>query len=196
MKKIALLFALSLLLTGCGSAESSAAASDSSAAKTPPQHIESLEPYYDDLSALAGNSMAVFEGKVNKSHGEYIDDSTGAIVDESKTNVDAPNIIRYTVYDVTVTKTYKGEVKEKSDVQVRMLGDQKELISENAVYIDEGGEYLFFTNYKENDLSLPMWTPNQMQGFYTRQGDKFVPADEKQNSLSFTASELEAQLAE
>ena len=196
MKKIALLFALSLLLTGCGSAESSAAASDSSAAKTPPQHIESLEPYYDDLSALAGNSMAVFEGKVNKSHGEYIDDSTGAIVDESKTNVDAPNIIRYTVYDVTVTKTYKGEVKEKSDVQVKMLGDQKELISENAVYIDEGGEYLFFTNYKENDLSLPMWTPNQMQGFYTRQGDKFVPADEKQNSLSFTASELEAQLAE
>ena len=196
MKKIALLFALSLLLTGCGSAESSAAASDSSAAKTPPQHIESLEPYYDDLSALAGNSMAVFEGKVNKAHGEYINDSTGAIVDESKTNVDAPNIIRYTVYDVTVTKTYKGEVKEKSDVQVKMLGDQKELISENAVYIDEGGEYLFFTNYKENDLSLPMWTPNQMQGFYTRQGDKFVPADEKQNSLSFTASELEAQLAE
>ena len=193
MKKLTLLFALSLLLTGCGSAESSAAASDSSAAKTPPQHIE---PYYDDLSALAGNSMAVFEGKVNKAHGEYIDDSTGAIVDESKTNVDAPNIIRYTVYDVTVTKTYKGDVKEKSDVQVKMLGDQKELISENAVYIDEGGEYLFFTNYKENDLSLPMWTPNQMQGFYTRQGDKFVPADEKQNSLSFTATELEAQLAE
>ena len=140
--------------------------------------------------------MAVFEGKVNKAHGEYINDSTGAIVDESKTNIDAPNIIRYTVYDVTVTKTYKGEVKEKSDVQVKMLGDQKELISENAVYIDEGGEYLFFTNYKENDLSLPMWTPNQMQGFYTRQGDKFVPADEKQNSLSFTATELEAQLAE
>ena len=196
MKKITLLFALSLLLTGCGSAESSAAASDSSAGKTPPQHIESLEPYYDDLSALAGNSMAVFEGKVNKAHGEYIDDSTGAIVDESKTNVDAPNIIRCTVYDVTVTKTYKGEVKEESDVQVRMLGDQKELISENAVYIDEGGEYLFFTNYKETDRSVPMWTPNQMQGFYIRQGDKFVPADEKQNSLSFTATELEAQLAE
>ena len=195
MKKIVLLIALSLVLTGCGSAESSLAAASSSVSETTaPQHIESVEAFYGGLPSLAENSMAVFEGKVNKSHAEYINDVTGAIVNESSTNFDAPNIVIYTVYDVTVTKAYKGAAKESTDVQVKMLGDGERLISDNAVYIDEGGEYLFFTNYKETDLSLPMWTPNQMQGFYTRQGVSFVAVDEKENSLSFTISELEAQL--
>lgn len=187
MKKCVLLLSAALMLTGCGSADSSAA-EDNPAGKA----VIIDWAYYGSLEELYNDSSAVFEGKIDASHSEYVNESTGKIVSAEKSNVEAKNVSVYTVYDITLTKPFKGGYAAGESVQLMLHGDGERLISENTYYPDTGKEYLFFADFNEFDKTLPMWLPSEVQCVYSIGGDSFSPASNAPDGLSFTLAELEA----
>lgn len=187
MKKVFAFFALAVFLSGCGSSDSSSVKEKE---QTQPKKNEMLEPYYNDLKGLSSNSMAIIEGKVNSSHIEYIDDTTGEIV--NKDDKEDSTVFLYTVYDVTVTEAFKGTLDKGKTVQVKLFGDGKQLVSDNVTYLDVGNEYLFFANYFEANTEIPMWLSNQYQSVYQKSGSNYIPLDEKLNELRFDISDIKS----
>lgn len=180
-KKIILALAIALLLSSCGNTGSSSAEKDTTKNQ---KEIIVDEPYYSSLEDLTADSIAIFEGKVNGKHTEYINDTTGEIVSEDK--AEDSTVFVYTVCDVSVTEVFKGSAEKNMTVQVKLFGD-----SDKAVALTEGEDYLFFTDCFETDLQKPMWLLNQIQSIYVKNGSSYAPVDEKLNELKFDQSELE-----
>ena len=121
-------------------------------------------PYYDSLQELAEAATDIYEGKIVNISFDIVDMYTGKSLSESE-SVDKSHLELYTVYEVEVSKTYKGTEKDKRSFCVvggldhYKLEDQYDLMSSAQIYtpdmgikvIDEfrtlniGESYLFLT---------------------------------------------------
>lgn len=157
MKKRIMILTMALLLTGCGSEKESNTSSEtsSSVAESTNVAVTYDEPYYSDFAALSNAASLIFEGKVIGRHTEYIDDTNGKIVSESD------SAFLYTVYDVSVSAAYKGEVSDT--ITVKVLGDNKTVKTQYFADLENEKEYLFFADQLGDS---PAFLVSSSQGVY------------------------------
>ena len=157
MKKRILILVSALLLTGCGSEKESNTSSETSSSVSESSNVAVTydEPYYSDFAALSNAASLIFEGNVIGRHTEYIDDTTGEIVTESD------NAFLYTVYDVSVTETYKGKISDT--IMVKVSGDNKTVKTKYFADLENEKEYLFFADQFGDS---PAFLVSSSQGVY------------------------------
>ena len=138
--------------------------------------IEINEPYYTSLKKLSAASKGIIEGRITGSHKELIDDRDGAVVSETDTDIKNNEcVFPYTVYDVEITKAYKGEFGDNKAVGVKTLGNDS-VEFENAVDLETGKSYLFFIDYFDNySDKYPAWLVSSTQSIYEKNNNKYTP---------------------
>ncbi len=156
MKRIFIIVS-ALMLTACGAEKDINISSEtsSSIAESTNAAVASDEPYYADFMALSNAASLIFEGKVIGRHTEYIDDTTGEIVTESD------NAFLFTVYDVSISEAYKGEVSDT--ITVKVSGDNETVKTQYFADLENDKEYLFFADQIGN---TPAFLVSSIQGVY------------------------------
>ena len=184
MKKRIMILTMALLLTGCGSEKESNTSSEtsSSVAESTNVAVTYDEPYYANFTELSNAASLIFEGKVTGRHTEYIDDTTGEIVSESD------NALLYTVYDVNVSETYKGEVSDT--IMVKVSGDNETVNTQYFADLENDKEYLFFVDQIGN---TPAFLISETQGIYYQNDESvYTPVvDSNLDAIIFKKEDLQ-----
>ena len=179
-----MILTMAMLLTGCGSEKESNTSSEtsSSVAESTNVAVTYDEPYYSDFAALSNAASLIFEGKVIGRHTEYIDDTTGEIVTESD------NAFLYTVYDVSVTETYKGKISDT--IMVKVLGDNKTVKTQYFADLENEKEYLFFADQFGDS---PAFLVSETQGiYYLNDKSIYTPfVDSNLEAITFKREDLQ-----
>ena len=150
MKKLTILLTIlltSILLTGCGYTE------------VPTSYISADYFATNSVEELVDYAQYVYEGKVTRVYFGTFNERTG--VPDKNGGGDNPTAQFYTVYEIEVTATYKGEEKEKRTIQVmggtdeygleeqyRVLNSaniQRRQVFSDFLTLSVGKTYIFFT---------------------------------------------------
>lgn len=200
MKKIILCSLIILLLSSCtlnasgkktDKQNSLSEIEDSSIVETQ-MHVSVDEEYYSSMESLCKSSKGIFEGKVIGNHLEYIDDTDGSIVSETDDLSDDSYVQLYTIYDINITKLYKGDFSETSTVSLKILGDNKTIVFDNAIEFEPNEKYLFFVNYIEDS---PAWLVSSTQSVYRLEDRNYVPIFDN-NTISIVIDMLMKEVTE
>lgn len=127
--------------------------------------------YYHDLPELKNAADSVFIGTVTKRFTAYINDRTGRIEGEEKRTAEDIYFL-YTVYEVTVSDSLKGEFKTGDTVRIKSFGDGEKVDPPQFIDLENEKPYLFFINHLGD---VPAWPVNPEQGVYYQSGDEYLP---------------------
>lgn len=194
--RIKFLVLLALIMTGCSSnteTDISNTESDISSNDEQKVFVSTDEEYYSSFDQLYDASKGVIEGKVISEHTEYIDDVSGNKVDKSNDEQNKETFIQlYTVYDIQVSKSYKGEISESSVVEIKILGDNENVIFDNALNLEHDKDYLLFIDFLDNyNKDRPAWLVSSTQSIYTIEKDDYKPLG-KNNQIEVNKSIIES----
>ncbi|TYQ18006.1 UNVERIFIED_CONTAM: hypothetical protein Cloal_0402 [Acetivibrio alkalicellulosi] len=155
-------------------------------------------PYYEDLDSMVAIADTIIEGKILSSRVEMLDLSNNMYdyVNDEKLNPGSTynsTKTMYTIYDVEITKIYKGDIKSKKEiVEIKQLGGEtKELtvISSDKADIKKDSTYLFFLSTYDN---VPASLINPTQGYYLVKENQFIGSDT--NKIKINTNDVEIKV--
>jgi hypothetical protein len=191
------LLVLTLLLVGCGSTELS---KNEEAMVTSKQkvYIEASYPYYSNFDELANKADLIIEGKILKSSFQFVNVAqTPSDPNDPKLNpggdISKSQAIPYTIYEVEIKKSYKGQGTEKEIIQVKQVGGED---AENTYVLNDddngasklkmNGNYLMFLKTYENS---PASLLNPIQGSYTVENGNIIQS--QKNTIKIELKDLQ-----
>lgn len=161
--------------------------------------IQADWPYYESTEELIAHSDLIFTGEVTGISFQMLDSRT-ALPPTDET--DRQDVILYTIYDISVTKQFKGQTE--STEQIRIIGgladsffeEQLDALGENAdpvipvvaghPDIQFGETYLFLLAQSGNTLPTPV---NMDQSIYRMDGQDPPSNTEAERILSYLQKE-------
>lgn len=177
--KRTLLIALSVIMVlcfaGCNKTINDEFPNDLTVSSEPKYPVATLSPdwpSYDTAEEIVNASSNIYAGEVTGVTFEIVDMRTGKVADPSQS--DNTNLMLYTIYTVSVTKSYKG--KNEGEIRICHIGgiagyddDKQHSLLKSSGLLDQyggipavkhtttlatGKEYLFCTSRKDGDFDF------------------------------------------
>ena len=139
-------------LVACGESGSSEKADKKSGNEV--TEVKADYPKYDTTKDLVDAADLIFTGKIIDWHSEMLDIRENKGTDES-TGSKSTSKLPYTIYDIEVSKMYKGTSEDKA-IQIKCIGgsvDGTVYESDMTNQMKKNGEYLFLATTFENSYS-------------------------------------------
>ncbi len=156
-------------------------------------------PYYSSVDALTEKADLIIKGTIMDSRVEEndyrieIDEENKLLNPGGKTT--SHNFV-HTVYTVSVSESYKGDVEPDEIIEVKEMGGETETtkyIAEESVTFTKNKEYVMFLATYENGIPSSLLNPIQGAYIYEEEAEdkgKLSIVNEK-NDLALTIEDLE-----
>ena len=142
--------------------------------------IDASYPWYNDIDSLVRAADLIAEGIVTNSRVESI----------YLSNNKEESPIIYTVYNIKITRVYKGSTQHKESFEVKQLGGEDATtayIANDVTPLKSQSSYLFFLEVYDD---APASLLNPIQGLYQITDGAFIAHEE--NPIKVTAETLKS----
>lgn len=161
-------------------------------------------PKYDNLENLVEKADTIIKGKITHTEVKELNITEEVPADDPYLNPSGKKDIStlpYTIFSVEIERTYKGDVKENTTIQVKALGgtiEDTEYILEDGDHtnLETGKKYVFFLETYPNS---PASLLNPTQSSYEYDTNDNIVANEQgkpslNDNFNFEMKDLEAIL--